>query len=82
MSATDETGIVAQANQQAALLRSGQLSQLHIGHIADEAEDVAQSEQRELANRMAVLLAQLLKWPAEDRQHLRRSKLVAAAQSA
>jgi hypothetical protein len=30
--------------------------------IAEEIEDVGKSEQRELASRMAVLLAQLLKW--------------------
>jgi hypothetical protein len=30
--------------------------------LAEEIEDVGKSEQRELANRMAVLLAHLLKW--------------------
>ena len=65
MKATYETDIVAWASQQAALLRSGQFSQLDIEHIADEVEDVGKSEQRELANRMAVLLAHLLKWQAQ-----------------
>jgi hypothetical protein len=35
---------------------------LDIEHIAGEIEDVGKSEQRELASRMAVLLAHLLKW--------------------
>ncbi len=57
-----ETDIVAWAREQAALLRSGQLSALDIEHIAEEIEDVGKSEKRELASRMAVLLAHLLKW--------------------
>ena len=57
-----EADIVAWANEQAALLRAGKFSALDIEHIADEVEDVGKSEQRELANRMAVLLVQLLKW--------------------
>ncbi len=54
--------IVAWAQQQAALLRAGRLAELDIEHIAEEIEDVGKSEQRELASRMAVLLAHLLKW--------------------
>ena len=54
--------IVAWANEQARFLREGQFSQLDIEHIAEEIEDVGKSEQRELENRMAVLLAHLLKW--------------------
>jgi hypothetical protein len=57
-----EQDVVAWANEQAALLRAGQFSALDIEHIAEEIEDVGKSEQRELANRMAVLLAHLLKW--------------------
>ena len=57
-----EQDVVAWANEQAALLRSGNLSAIDIEHIAEEIEDVGKSEQRELANRMAVLMAHLLKW--------------------
>lgn len=57
-----EQDIVAWANQQAAFIRTGRLDQLDLKHIADEIEDVGKSEQRELASRMAVLLAHLLKW--------------------
>ena len=54
--------VILWSQEQAALLRAGQYSQLDIEHLADEIEDVGKSEKRELANRMAVLLAHLLKW--------------------
>lgn len=54
--------VIAWANQQARLLRAGRFDQLDIEHLAEEIEDVGKSEQRELASRMAVLLAHLLKW--------------------
>ena len=57
-----EKDVVAWAMEQAALLRAGKLSALDIEHIAEEIEDVGKSEKRELASRMAVLLAHLLKW--------------------
>ncbi|KAG0162541.1 hypothetical protein DFQ28_003370 [Apophysomyces sp. BC1034] len=62
MGTSYEQDVVAWANEQSALLRAGKLSALDIEHIAEEIEDVGKSEQRELANRMAVLLAHLLKW--------------------
>jgi hypothetical protein len=62
MQATYDTDVVAWANEQAALLRSGRFSELDIEHIADEVEDVGKSEQRELVSRMAILLAHLIKW--------------------
>ncbi|RDV00997.1 DUF29 domain-containing protein [Trinickia dinghuensis] len=57
-----ESDVVAWANEQAALLRSGKLSDIDIEHIAEEIEDVGKSEQRELVRRVAMLLADLLKW--------------------
>lgn len=57
-----ESDIIAWANEQAGLLRAGRFDLLDILHIAEEIEDVGKSEQRELANRMALLLAHLLKW--------------------
>lgn len=62
MNASYEKDIVAWAQEQARLLRSGKLSELDVQHIAEEIEDVGKSEQRELASRMAVLLCHLLKW--------------------
>jgi ribosomal protein L29 len=57
-----EQDLVAWANEQARLLRAGRFDQLDLEHLAEEIEDVGKSEQRELANRMAILLAHLLKW--------------------
>lgn len=57
-----DTDIVAWANEQAQLIRSGCFTQLDLEHLAEEIEDVGKSEQRELASRMAVLMAHLLKW--------------------
>ncbi|WP_394753782.1 DUF29 domain-containing protein [Crenothrix sp.] len=62
MAVTYENDIVTWAKEQAHLLRSGKLSAIDIEHIAEEIEDVGKSEQRELANRMALLLSHLLKW--------------------
>lgn len=54
--------IVAWAQEQAGLPRAGRLAELDIEHMAEEIADVGKSEQRELASRMSVLLAHLLKW--------------------
>lgn len=62
MNTTYDKDVVAWAQEQAQLLRSGQFADLDIEHITDEIESVGKSEQRELASRMAVLLAHLLKW--------------------
>ncbi len=66
---TYETDIVAWANEQAGHIRAGRFDLLDVDHIAEEIEDVGKSEQRELANRMALLLPHLLKWEYQpDRQ--------------
>jgi len=62
LAADYEHDVIAWANEQARLLRSGQFAALDIEHLAEEIEDVGKSEQRELVNRMAALLAHLLKW--------------------
>jgi hypothetical protein len=62
MGTSYEKDVVAWASEQAALLRAGEFSAIDASHIAEEIEDVGKSEQRELASRMAVLLAHLLKW--------------------
>lgn len=62
MATAYQTDIAAWATEQAALIRMGKFDQLDWEHIADEVADVGKSEQRELASRMAVLLAHLLKW--------------------
>jgi len=62
MNTSYKADIIAWANEQAAFIRAGRFDLLDLEHIAEEIEDVGKSEQRELASRMAVLLAHLLKW--------------------
>jgi len=57
-----EQDFYAWANEQAALLRSGQLTDADLENIAEEIESMGRSEKRELVNRLAVLLLHLLKW--------------------
>jgi hypothetical protein len=57
-----EEDIVTWAKEQAWLVRNKKFELLDLEHIAEEIEDVGRSEQRELASRMAVLIAHLLKW--------------------
>lgn len=52
----------AWANQQAALLRAGNLAAADIAHIAEEIESMGKTEKREFASRLAILLLHLLKW--------------------
>jgi hypothetical protein len=57
-----ETDVAAWANEQAMLLRAGNLAALDVGHLAEEMEAMSAKEKRELRNRLAVLLMHLLKW--------------------
>ena len=57
-----ERDFYAWANEQAALLRSGQLTAADIEHIAEEIESMGKTEKRELVSRLSVLLLHLLKW--------------------
>ena len=52
----------AWANEQAALLRAGRLTEADIGNIAEEIDSIGRGEKRELINRLAVLLSHLLTW--------------------
>ena len=60
--ATYERDVYGWANEQAALLRGGQLARADIENIAEEIESLGRSEKSELVNRLTVLLAHLLKW--------------------
>ena len=44
------------------LMQQGRIAELDIVHLAEELESMGRSERRELLNRLAVLLAHLLKW--------------------
>ena len=50
------------AMQNAELLRAGRLEDADLEHIAEEIEDMAKSQRRELLNRVRVLIQHLLKW--------------------
>jgi hypothetical protein len=72
-----ETDVAAWANQQAWLIRNKKFDLLDIEHLAEEIEDVSKSEQRELASRMAVLIAHLLKWQFQaDRRGARWERTI------
>lgn len=66
-----EDDVIAWSRKQADLLRAGKFSELDIVNIAEEIEDVGRSEERELANRMAVLLMHLLKWQYQPERQSR-----------
>jgi Domain of unknown function DUF29 len=57
-----EQDFYAWANEQAALLRAGEISAADIENIAEEIESIGRGEKRELICRLSVLLAHLLKW--------------------
>jgi len=57
-----EKDFYAWANQQAALLRNGQLAAADIENIAEEIESMGKGEKRELFSRLTILLQHLLKW--------------------
>jgi hypothetical protein len=58
--------VILWSREQARLLRAGRFAELDVEHLADEIEDVGKSEKRELASRMALLLAHLLKWSRQS----------------
>ncbi len=60
-----ETDVILWSQEQARALRERDFAKLDLEHLADEIEDVGKSEKRELASRMAVLLARLLKWRSQ-----------------
>jgi hypothetical protein len=62
MDALYEQDFYAWANEQAALLRAGKLSEADLEHIAEEIESMGKTEKRELISRLTILLLHLLKW--------------------
>ena len=62
MSTAYETDFAAWAAEQAGLLRAGLVNSIDFKNLAEEIEDMGKSEQRELENRLQVLICHLLKW--------------------
>ncbi len=48
--------------EQAALLRTGQLAELDTEHLIEEIESMGRSERRQMTHRLELLLMHLLKW--------------------
>lgn len=57
-----ESDFYTWTQQQSSLLRAGNLGELDIENLIEEIEDMGASERHELENRLAVLLAHLIKW--------------------
>ncbi|MDO4997322.1 MAG: DUF29 domain-containing protein [Neisseria sp.] len=62
MKTTYETDFAKWAAEQAGLLRAGLVNSIDFKNLAEEIEDMGRSEQRELENRLQVLICHLLKW--------------------
>jgi hypothetical protein len=58
-------------HEQAALLKEGRLDELDIEHLIEELEDMGTSRERELENRLGILLAHLLKWQYQPERRSR-----------
>jgi len=61
-SSTHENDFYAWTQEQAHLLRTGQLHQIDLQNIAEEIEDMGRSERRQLESRLEILIMHLLKW--------------------
>lgn len=61
-STTPETDFYAWTQEQAQLLKTGQIHQIDWQNIAEEIEDMGRSEKRQLESRLEILMMHLLKW--------------------
>ncbi|HWD59248.1 MAG TPA: DUF29 domain-containing protein [Stellaceae bacterium] len=61
-SAAYDDDFFAWTQEQARLLRNGELSQLDVENVAEELESMGRRDKRELDSRLEVLLTHLLKW--------------------
>ena len=68
--ASYDTDVHGLAMQQAEFIRLGRFHELDLENLADEVEDVARQERRELVSRLSLVYQHLLKW---DCQRERRS---------
>jgi hypothetical protein len=80
-----DTDFYAWTQQQADLLRQGQLAELDVEHLIEEIEDMGQSQRRALSSRLQVLISHLLKWQFQPEKrspsweatiHIQRSEIV------
>jgi hypothetical protein len=64
-SAAYEEDFFAWTEDQARLLRSGDLSLVDVENLAEEIESMGRSDRREVESRLVILLAHLLKWQVQ-----------------
>ncbi|AFZ14138.1 protein of unknown function DUF29 [Crinalium epipsammum PCC 9333] len=74
-SATHDNDFYAWTQEQAHLLKTGQLHQIDWQNIAEEIEDMGRSEKRQLESRLEVLIMHLLKWQFQPNLRSRRWQL-------
>lgn len=70
------------ATEQACALREHRIEALDWKNLAEEVEDLARSERRELRSRLKVLLAHLLKWQFQPKRRTRSWHATIAVQRA
>ena len=70
------------ALEQAQALKKHRLDGLDWENLAEEVDDLARSEKRELRNRLKVLLAHLLKWKFQPKRQSRSWEATVAVQRA
>lgn len=58
-------------DHQAELLRQGRVHELDLENLAEEVESIGRSDKREMQNRLAVLLAHLLKYQLQETKRSR-----------
>ena len=58
----------AWTQEQARLLRAGEVADIDLENLAEEIESVGTSNRREIRNRLTVLLVHLLKWQFQPRR--------------
>ena len=68
---TYEEDFVRWLEHQAELLRQGRVHELDLGNLAEEVESIGRSDKREVQNRLAVLLAHLLKYQFQTKRRSR-----------
>src|SRR2546426_519054 len=73
---------VAWASETARLLRSGRFDKIDVEHLAEEVEDMANRDKRELASRLRVLILHLLKWQQQPGKRSRSWRATIATQRA
>jgi hypothetical protein len=61
-SVAHDTDLAAWALETARALREGRVSEVDMDEVAEELEEMARSNRRELVSRLSVLLAHLMKW--------------------